>query len=1310
MMKFLKHNRSRLWSVTVLLALALLVTLLAACTNTPGGTDTTTDPSATVDTPTETDSDGNPVTGDPSDTPADTGNTPDNPQNTTNPDETMGEPPVIEIPGDETKPTPSETENDEETLPYDPSLHPGDSSLYKGVLIHSVYGTGKKGAEALISNGYVQLYNKSDKDIALTGASLYYKSDGNNPFDQFVFPEGAIIPAGGYYLVRANSPADFNPDNAVMKVEHCDAEWDVYLDNKEIRLLLAPSGWSIGRDEDVTTFDDAVSVFVATMEYHSSVYSLYDLSRNKIALRTAMEEYSGYHTVNLTRAATPELRDLRTRTASGTVNEVVASKLNEVLFSYDAGIYDKAFILNLSAKDGYTIYYTTDGSNPALATNTSRKKYTTGIMLSDTSAMGWGPLTRSWSSPSVATQVGGHVIKAYATNGTESTDVFTNTYFITDDLTKYGVSIMSISMPKDEVIGSQGFYNNFLLTSSITGGRRRGVGIMEVFDPKGDRVGNSRVEMAVSGNGSSGWGMKSLRIYFKGINNQDSGLESDLNYDIFGGTAKDQWGQAITSFSRIMIRNSGNDCATSYIRDAFMQSTAAGLNVDIMATASTLVFINGEFWGVYNVRERYSGEYVESHYGVNKDNVAVIESDYSQVHTNTNADFVLSSGVEGDQDHFNEMVQYMRDHNLADQEHYDYVASRMDIDSFIDMWVVRLYFNARDWPENNIKVWRNRNPDDPSGFDTKWHFTLLDMDMGMSFYTKDHWANTSENANFFGWFDSGSVCGTIMRALMKNEGFRQQFILRYYDVVSNHLTPEYLNALFDELYAERDPLMALQAGRWPEGGERGTFTVSKWQNECTIIRSFINNRQTYALDHFFGYFGISEDELEHLSTKKVTVSFHSGRTDVTVNGETVENGTVIRLEQGETKTLNIVATAKEGYVVTSITFTDKEGNAHTVEGNRLVLKTGQPGTVSISSQRIVANPDAFKNATITAGATYLFYLTGDGDLYAWGDNRYGVLGIGPTPTVVDVPTYVMSGIAKVVTSSGNAYENGDTTFATAILTTDGRLFTVGRNTCGQLGRNGSSDDANLGLVELDFKVKDVSMGHDHLLIVDENGNLWGIGSNSYGALGTTNVGGNVSSFVKLDTNVAFASAGRRSTVYVKNDGTLWGIGDNRWKKLSQSHGDQIHSPVQMASDIEFVDSGEHQILAVDHAGKLYYAGWRSLNGFGQGGGNNPTLASLMSGGVKKADSYFGNVVALSEDGKAYVYGLNTENGIGNNAYTDGAPRQIMEGVQDVAAGYGFTAYLMEDGTLLIQGNNSYGQAGNGTTGGTVHMSEIDLSQ
>lgn len=1188
-------------------------------------------------------------------------------------------------------------------VPANPN-HPGDSSLYKGVMIHSVYGTGKKGAEALISNGYVQLYNASDKDIALSGASLYYKSDGNNPFDQFVFPAGAIIPAGGYYLVRANAPADFVESNAVMKVEHFDAEWDVYLDNKEIRLLLAPSGWSVGRDEDITTFKDAISVFVATMAHHESVYALYDLSRNKVAVRTALEDYSGYHTVNLTRSATPELRKLRTKTSDGTVNEVVGSKLNEVLFSADAGIYEKAFVLTLKAKEGYKIYYTTDGSDPSVSTNKNRKLYSSGIQLSNTSAMGWGPLTNSWTAPAVSTQIGGHVIKACATNGTETTDVFTNTYFITDDLEKYGVTIMSISMPKEEVIGTNGFYNNFYATPGvITGGRNRGTGIIEFFDPTGNRVGNSRVEMAVSGNGSSGFSMRSLRLYFKGINNQDSGLESDLHYDIFGGKAKDQHGQAITSFSRLMIRNSGNDCNTSYIRDAFMQSTAAGLNVDFMASATTLVFINGEFWGVYNMRERYSPEYVESHYGVDKENVTVIESDYSQVHTNQNADFVVSSGVEGDQKPFNDMVQYMRTHNLSDQASYDYVASLMDIDSFIDMWVVRLFYVARDWPENNIKVWRNKNPNDPSGFDTKWHFTLLDLDMGLAFYDF-----TRENENFFWAFDSNSVCGGMMRSLMQNPGFREQFIVRYYEVVKYHMTPENLTPQFEALYAERTPLMAMQAGRWGNDSavERGKFTVSKWQGEAGRIRSFLNNRQPIALEHFYNYFRISESDIQNLTSQRVTVGFQENRVDVTVNGQAVKSGHFIELEQDQTVTIKVKASVKEGFVITSIVYTDMSGQTQSVEGVEATFTVSKSGTISVYTKRANINEDELKQSTLVAGATYLFYLTGNGELYAWGDNRYGVLGLNSSEQVIKTPTFVMENVAKVVTASGNDYENGNAVFATAILTKDGKLYTVGRNEAGQLGRNGTSDDYKLGEVKTSFKVVDISMGHDHLLVLDAAGNLWGVGSNRNGALGAEGAGGNLTTFVKIDTNVELITAGRRTTAYVKTDGSMWGLGDNRWRKISATHGDTLTTPIKLMSNVVFMDSGEHEMLAVDTSGKLFYAGWRTLNGFGQGGGNDPAFVQVMTG-VKEADIYFSDMIILTTNGDVYAYGTNNGNCTGVNV-TSGAPKKLRSGVLDVAAGYAFTAYLLQDGTILVQGDNSYGQAGNGTAGGSVNMGEVDF--
>ena len=885
-------------------------------TTSVGDTDTDTDTETETETDTETDTDTAPVV------------------DTTSEPETTTEP--------ETQPPPE----------------PGESSMYSGVLIHSVYGTGKKGEEALISNGYIQLYNKSDKDISLAGSALYYNTDKGDPFEQFVFSADAVIPAGGYYLVRTRAPKDFDPNNAVMKVEYCDAEWDIYLDNKEVRLLLAPLGLNLPQDTDVTAYEDSVSCFMATMAYHTSVYSLYDLSRNKIAVRTAMEEYSGFHTVNLTRAATPELQALCTRTSDGRVNEVAGSRINEVLFSKNAGVYDKAFILRLTAMEGYTVYYTTDGSDPSKVGNPNRLTYSSGIMLTKTSSKGTGPLTQlagshSLGMPAVSNQIGAHVIKAYATNGTDSTAVFTNTYFVTDTLAQYGVSVMAFSMPAEEVIGTNGFYNNFLAVPGvITGGRNRGVGIMEVFDGSGNRVGNSRVELAVSGNGSSGWSMKSLRIYIKGSNNQDAGLQSDLNYDIFGGEAKDTWGQAITSFSRLMIRNGGNDCGMTYIRDAFMQSTAAGLNVDHMESASTLVFINGEFWGVYNLRERYSPEYVESHYGVDKDNVAIIENDYQKLVSdgNVSANYVLSAGEEGDEIPFNELVAYMRTHNLSNQADYEYVASLMDIDSFIDMWVVRLYYVAIDWPQNNVKVWRNRNPEDPSGFDTKWHFTLLDLDMGLSFYDF-----TTEYDSIMGAIGDGSVCGDMMWSLLRNPGFRQQFIERYYSVVMNHMSPERLNALFDELCAERDPLVKLQVGRWGNTSYehmRGDFTQSKWQDECALIRNFIDARGSYAVEQLLDRFGNSESELIHLVDRTVVVSFRSNSAAVVINGERVQNGEILSLGSETMKEYEITVTPKEGYEIVSITFVDESGSTQTVTGGSGNIRARRPGVIKVETRRV----------------------------------------------------------------------------------------------------------------------------------------------------------------------------------------------------------------------------------------------------------------------------------------------------------------------------------------------------------------------
>lgn len=737
-------------------------------------------------------------------------------------------------------------------------MHPGDASLYAGVLISAVYGTGKANIDAYASHGFIQLYNRTDRDISLAGASLYYKKDMEDNMTEFRFPEGAVIPAGGYYLVRANSPAGYDMSCAVLRIDAYDAAWDIYIDNKEVSLLLAPSGWTILPGEDVTAFDDGVSVFLASETPHGSVYATDDLSKKKVAVRTALVEYSGFHIVNLTKTATPELEKISPRTADGTVNPVMFSYLDEVFFSHTAGLYDQEISLKLSAAEGYTVYYTTDGTDPR--TSPSATVFSQDILLKDSSNLPIGPLTLRWvgyggrqAKPGVDSLVGGYVIKAYATDGSVSTPVYTNTYFIATNLAELGVSVVSISLPQSDMIGSEGFYNHYSELDE-EGSRPRGLAVMEVFDPDGNRVGHANVELAVSGQGSAINGMKSLRIYYKSANNIEGGMDSDLNYDLFGGLCTDTQGQAITSFSRLLLRDSGQDCGYSGFRDAYMQRMSAGLCIDTMASATTLVFVNGEFWGVYNFRERYSPEYVESHYGVDKDNVVVIENDFSQYYTDWNAPYVVTTGEEGDADPFNQLVDFILTQDMSQPEAFAYVSSLMDMDSLIDMYVARLFFNAQDWPENNIKVWRNKNPTDPSGMDTKWHFTLLDTDRGLSL-------QGSETTNIFSQsFNKNSVCASMTVSLLENQSFKECFLARYYTVVTEYYSEEWLLEELQNFIDERTPLMPLQADRWPTY-PAFSFTMDRWYAEVEKMQTFVQNRHQYALSQMYAYFKVSEADV-----------------------------------------------------------------------------------------------------------------------------------------------------------------------------------------------------------------------------------------------------------------------------------------------------------------------------------------------------------------------------------------------------------------------------------------------------------------
>jgi hypothetical protein len=788
---------------------------------------------------------------------------------------------------------------------------------YKGLIISKVYGNSAK-KDAVTEAGFIELYNSSNADISLGGLALYYKTLGSASYYQFAFDSGATVKAGGYFLVKCAGSDKYDRSYEVISLDAFDAFWNVKLDNKEISLLLTLAGMEPDPAVNPAEIKIKLSYFCATESFYFDTGVVDDMSKSKYAVRTMLIEDSGWQLVNLTKANSAKLRQIVPRSSKGPAGTVKQCAINEVDFSVPAGFYSEPQSVELTAREGYEIFYTLDGTDPK--ESETRKLYNAPIALADSTSLRRRETVKTVAltmggnyAPSVSRLIGGYSLRACskAPDGTYS-EVFTSTYFISSAMKEFGVNVIAFSLPVDDMVGEEGFYNHYYPSDNIP--NPRGQACFEFFDTEGTRRGYSNVELSVSGHGSSGAPMKSLKLFFRKELNQTGGYENKLYYDAFDGYSVNSKGQRITEFSRLLIRNSGNDCGMTYIRDSYMQRACRNLNIDTMAYAPVLVFFNGEFWGVYNLRERYTGQYVESHYGIDADNVAVIESDYSQVHTNQNADYIVMSGTESDAQPFNDLVLYMRTHDLKVEKYFNYVAARIDLDSFIDMYVARQFFNSLDWPENNIKVWRNRAGDaDPSHFDTKWHFTLLDLDFGCAYYDfTDYEASIMHTLH-----STNCVIGSMMHALIENDAFRARFQERFYRVCTEILTPENLTADLDIIVEGRKNVIELQKKRW-------NASVSNYETGVESMRNFAQNRSKKAIKFMCDAFGLDYAQFVLSMGNGLTVSYQAGRCTVFINGEKSTEAMVASVEAG--KVFKVDTEARGSYEVVSIAYTDLEGN------------------------------------------------------------------------------------------------------------------------------------------------------------------------------------------------------------------------------------------------------------------------------------------------------------------------------------------------------------------------------------------------
>lgn len=310
------------------------------------------------------------------------------------------------------------------------------------------------------------------------------------------------------------------------------------------------------------------------------------------------------------------------------------------------------------------------------------------------------------------------------------------------------------------------------------------------------------------------------------------------------------------SYQKFMFRNSGDDNypaiddfnhqGSTHIRDEYVQTLAqdGGLRLDLRAVERVVVYLNGEYWGVYGMRERaVDHDYTNEYYGQGK-----YDLQYLSTWGNTNIEY---GGDKALSDWVNLREQILST-DMSSPINYNIVKDSIDVLSMIDYFLVNLNVVASDWLNYNTGWWRGLNPD---GGHKKWGYILWDLDATFDYYINYSGVpNTNPNAkpcdledisdymdeffNFYGWTPEGDVGQhekIILKLLEENNEFKQLYYSRYADLMNTVYSCDNMSSTLERMLAVIEPEMPAQINRW--GG-----TMEEWQTNVDDLKSFINQR------------------------------------------------------------------------------------------------------------------------------------------------------------------------------------------------------------------------------------------------------------------------------------------------------------------------------------------------------------------------------------------------------------------------------------------------------------------------------------
>ncbi len=338
---------------------------------------------------------------------------------------------------------------------------------------------------------------------------------------------------------------------------------------------------------------------------------------------------------------------------------------------------------------------------------------------------------------------------------------------------------------------------------------------IEMTGKDGNRIFSLNCGIKIFGAWSRARPQKSLAVFFR----NEYGDPSLEGVQLFNS-------KPITSFKSIVLRNAGNDYDYTRFRDGFMTDLVKDMDTDIQAFEPVVLYLNGKYWGHINLREKINEDYLDANHSVDPAMVDILENN--------------AVVVEGSNEDYIELVDFLNSHSLVSDANYEVVAGQVDISNYIDYMLSQIYFDNRDWPGNNIKFWKEQREG------SKWRWLMYDTDFGFGIYNGSAYTlNTIQFAlepNNTDW-PNPAWSTLLFRKLTENTKFKNAFINRFADMMNTTFKADRVVAKIDSIANIMQPEIYRHYQRWGVPSEGG------WNAAIQTMRTFGNNRAANVRNH-----------------------------------------------------------------------------------------------------------------------------------------------------------------------------------------------------------------------------------------------------------------------------------------------------------------------------------------------------------------------------------------------------------------------------------------------------------------------------